>query len=46
MMGAPALVPLLNAKISLPHSIIEWFVLEGAFKGHLVQPLCNEQGCL
>ena len=26
--------------------IIEWFGLEGAFKGHLVQALCNEQGYL
>ncbi|KAK4823100.1 hypothetical protein QYF61_025838 [Mycteria americana] len=26
--------------------IIEWFGLEGTFKGHLVQPRCNEQGHL
>ena len=25
---------------------IELFGLEGTFKGHLVQPTCNEQGCL
>ena len=28
------------------HRITEWFGLEGTFKGHLVQPLCNEQGHL
>ena len=28
------------------HRIIESFGLEGAFKGHLVQLLCNEQGHL
>lgn len=26
--------------------ILEWFVLEQTFKGHLVQPSCNEQGWL
>jgi len=26
--------------------IIECFGLEGTFKGHLIQPLCNEQGHL
>ncbi|KAK4811229.1 hypothetical protein QYF61_022126, partial [Mycteria americana] len=26
--------------------ITEWFGLEGTFKGHLVQPPCNEQGHL
>jgi len=26
--------------------IIEWFGLEGTFKGHLVQPPCSEQGHL
>jgi len=25
------------------HRIIAYFGLEGAFQGHLVQPLCNEQ---
>jgi len=25
---------------------MEWFELEGAFKGHLVHPVCNEQGHL
>jgi len=25
---------------------MEWFVLEGSFKVHLVQPPCNEQGYL
>ena len=25
------------------HRIIEWFQLEGTFKGHLVQPPCNEK---
>jgi len=25
------------------HRIIEWFGLEGTFKGHLVQPQCSEQ---
>jgi len=25
------------------HRIIEWFGLEVTFKGHLVQPSCNEQ---
>ena len=28
------------------HRIIEWFALEGTFKGHPVQPPCNEQGHL
>jgi len=28
------------------HRIIECFGLKGAFKGHLVQTLCNEQGHL
>ena len=28
------------------HRIIEWFELEGTFKGHLVQPPCHEQGHL
>jgi len=28
------------------HGIIEWFGLEGTFKGHLVQPPCNERGHL
>ena len=26
------------------HRIIELIELEGTFKGHLVQPLCNDQG--
>ena len=30
----------------LSRGIIEWFELEGTFKGHLVQLLCNEQGQL
>ena len=28
------------------HRIIETFALEGAFKGHLVQPSCTEEGHL
>lgn len=28
------------------HRITEWSGLEGAFKGHLVQAFCIEQGCL
>jgi len=28
------------------HQIVEEFVLDGTFKGHLVQPPCNEQGYL
>jgi len=28
------------------HSIIKQFGLEGTFKGHRVQPPCNEQGHL
>jgi len=32
--------------ISQNHRTIEWFGLEGTFKGHLVQLPCNEQGYL
>lgn len=28
------------------HRFIDWFVLEGAFEGHLVQSLCHGQGHL
>jgi len=28
------------------HRVIESFVLEGSFKGSLLQPPCNEQGHL
>jgi len=28
------------------HRIIEWFGLEGTFRGHLVQHPCSEQGHL
>lgn len=33
-------------KSPLFHRIVASLELEGCFKGHLVQPLCNEQGHL
>jgi len=35
-----------NALFRYRYRIIVWFGLEGTFKGHLVQPPCNEQGHL
>ena len=28
------------------HRLVQWFGLEGTFRGHLVQPHCHEQGHL